>query len=94
MPCSWQLISRSEQTGPVAKKGAAFSPADNSSQLATLGLGNGAMIFLDYQVRVRAATALRWLSQLADTLHNASDVRRLREIIRRSTSKRIRSRRL
>jgi len=50
VPLEEQLISRSEQTGPVAKKGAAFSPADDSSQLATLGLGNGAMIFLDYQV--------------------------------------------
>ena len=56
MSCSWQLISRSEQTGPVAKKGATFSPADYSSQLPTLGLGNGAMIFLDYQARARAAT--------------------------------------
>ena len=48
--CVRQLISRSVQTGPVAKKGAAFTPAENATTLAALGLGNGEMIFLDYQL--------------------------------------------
>ena len=32
--CVRQLISRSVQTGPVAKKGAAFTPAENAQMMA------------------------------------------------------------
>ena len=50
VPLEQQLLSRSEQTGPVAKKGAAFGPAEEGAALSALGLTNGAMLFLDYQL--------------------------------------------
>ena len=39
-----------EQAGPSSRKGAAFNPAEEAATLAALGLSNGELLFLDYQV--------------------------------------------
>ena len=39
-----------EQRGPSSRKGAAFNPAEEAAPLAALGLSNGELLFLDYQV--------------------------------------------
>jgi len=49
VPLEQQLLSRSEQKGPVATKGEAFS-APGSTQLAGLSIRNGDLLFLDYQM--------------------------------------------
>jgi len=50
VPLKQQLLSRSEQTGPVPRKGAPFGPGDERTTLMALGLRNGDMLFLDYQI--------------------------------------------
>ena len=50
VPISQQSLARAEQTGPVARKGAPFSSADDASQLGALGVANGDIIFLDYMM--------------------------------------------
>jgi len=50
VPLAQQALFRAEQTGPVARKGAAFSPSDDGQPLGNLGIANGDMLFLDYQI--------------------------------------------
>lgn len=50
VPIEQQALSRSVKTGPVPRKGAPFVAADDSSQLAALGVTNGDILFLDYQL--------------------------------------------
>ena len=48
VPLAQQALFRAEQTGPVARKGAAFAAADDAQPLGALGVANGDMLFLDY----------------------------------------------
>jgi len=50
VPVGQQALHRSEQAGPSSRKGAAFNPAEEAATLAALGLSNGELLFLDYQV--------------------------------------------
>ena len=50
VPSEQQRLSRSEQAGPVPKKGAAFDAADARKPLASLGVAPGDLVFLDYQL--------------------------------------------
>lgn len=50
VPFGQQALHRSEQAGPSSRKGAAFNPAEEAATLAALGLSNGDLLFLDYQV--------------------------------------------
>lgn len=50
VPSGQQALHRSEQAGPSSRKGAAFNPAEEAATLAALGLSNGELLFLDYQV--------------------------------------------
>ena len=45
-----QLISRSVQAGPVPRKDAAFTATDYGQPLSALGVANGDIVFLDYQM--------------------------------------------
>ena len=48
VPRTQATLARSDQAGPVAKKGAPFSPSDDLLPLSALGVANGDMVFLDY----------------------------------------------
>ncbi len=48
VPRAQQALARSEQTGPVAKKGALFALSEDAQPLTALGVANGDMFFLDY----------------------------------------------
>ena len=50
IPCAQQRLSRSEQKGPVPTKGAAIGAAEAKKPLSALGLANGALLFLDYEM--------------------------------------------
>eukprot|EP00325_Prymnesiales_sp_UTEX-LB-985_P030520 CAMPEP_0174721042 /NCGR_PEP_ID=MMETSP1094-20130205/35187_1 /TAXON_ID=156173 /ORGANISM="Chrysochromulina brevifilum, Strain UTEX LB 985" /LENGTH=437 /DNA_ID=CAMNT_0015921653 /DNA_START=66 /DNA_END=1379 /DNA_ORIENTATION=+ len=50
VPLAQQALFRAEQAGPVARKGAAFAPTDDPQPLGSLGIANGDMLFLDYQI--------------------------------------------
>ena len=48
VPRTQATLARSDQTGPVAKKGAPFALSDDLLPLSALGVANGDMVFLDY----------------------------------------------
>uniref|UniRef100_A0A7S3BA92 MPN domain-containing protein n=1 Tax=Haptolina ericina TaxID=156174 RepID=A0A7S3BA92_9EUKA len=50
VPLEQQIVSRSVQAGPVPKKDAAFSLSDDGTPLSALGVMNGDIVFLDYQM--------------------------------------------
>jgi len=50
VPLAQQALFRAEQTGPVARKGSQFAPSDDGQPLGSLGIMNGDMLFLDYQI--------------------------------------------
>lgn len=46
-----QLLSRSVQAGPVPRKDAPFTREEDNSMLSSLGVVNGDLVFLDYQMQ-------------------------------------------
>jgi len=50
VPVGQQALARAEQSGPVARKGAPLTPAEDAQALSGLGLANGDMLFLDYSM--------------------------------------------
>ena len=50
VPLEQQVVSRSEQSGPVPRKAEAFSVVEEGLSLSALKIGSGALLFLDYAV--------------------------------------------
>lgn len=50
VPRQQQLLSRSVQRGPIASKGEPFAASEEQQPLRALGVANGDLIFLDYEM--------------------------------------------
>ncbi|KAL1522409.1 hypothetical protein AB1Y20_017399 [Prymnesium parvum] len=50
VPLEQQLLSRSVQAGPVPRKDAPFVSSEETTALSALGIANGDIVFLDYQM--------------------------------------------